>query len=153
MSRQLSAKKIKFCHAYVNGKDGRAAAIEAGYSPKSATSQASRMLATDEDVKAYIAELVEKMESEKIATAKEFHEFFTSVMRGEITEPRLVGVGQGVQTIQYTAPQTKDRIQAAKIGAELQNLFKQEEKQVETVTNVVDGSGLKTEEEEEDLED
>lgn len=149
----LTEKKKKFCQAYVNGLDGKKAAIEAGYSARSASSQASRMLANDEDVKAYIAELSKKMESEKIADAREINELLTSILRRELTEPRLRGVGNGVQVIEYTKPQIKDIATAARMRAEILNMFKHEEKQTDVVKTVVDGSAMQQDEQDEELEE
>lgn len=55
----LTAKKEAFCRAYVaNGSNGTQAAITAGYSKKTARSQAQRLL-TNVDIQKRIAELKE----------------------------------------------------------------------------------------------
>ncbi len=53
---QLSPRREIFCTEYVNGATGTAAAIAAGYSPKSARVQASQLLAMPE-INARVAEL------------------------------------------------------------------------------------------------
>lgn len=52
----LNAKQIAFCHEYIIDRNGRQAAIRAGYSERSAEVTASRLL-TNAKVKALIAEL------------------------------------------------------------------------------------------------
>jgi len=55
-----AARKVAFAHAYiVNGMNGDAAAVTAGFSPKTAGQQASRLL-KDVKVQALIAEATEK---------------------------------------------------------------------------------------------
>ena len=55
-----AARKVAFAHAYiVNGRNGEAAAVTAGYSQKTAGSQASRLL-KDVKIQALISEATEK---------------------------------------------------------------------------------------------
>ena len=56
----LNPKQKRFVEEYLSIGSGKAAAIAAGYSPKSAESQASRMLAMPE-VQAYRRELEQKL--------------------------------------------------------------------------------------------
>ena len=56
----LNPKQKKFVEEYLTIGNGKAAAVAAGYSPKSAESQASRLLAMPE-VQAYRRELEQKM--------------------------------------------------------------------------------------------
>ncbi len=51
--KQLSPKRLLFCHEYVKDLNGAQAAIRAGYSPKAAKEQAARLL-TNANVKAEI---------------------------------------------------------------------------------------------------
>ena len=60
----------------------RQSAIKAGYSPKTASVQGSRLL-TNVKVSAYIQAITERLESDKIADIQEVMEYLTSVMRGE----------------------------------------------------------------------
>ena len=57
-------------------------AIDAGYSPKTAHVQGSRLL-SNVKVSAYINAINERLESDKIADIQEVMEYLTSVMRGE----------------------------------------------------------------------
>ena len=44
MSQKIIQKQLVFCQKYVSGMTAKDAAIEAGYSPKSAASQGSRLM-------------------------------------------------------------------------------------------------------------
>ena len=57
-------------------------AIKAGYSPKTARSQGSRLL-SNVNIRNYIDAINERIESDKIADIEEVMEYLTSVMRGE----------------------------------------------------------------------
>lgn len=58
--RELSAQERRFCEEYVIDFDGKAAATRAGYSAKSAASQASRLLKRP-PVRQYLKELRDKL--------------------------------------------------------------------------------------------
>lgn len=66
---QMPEKRKRFCEEYMIDLNGKQAAIRAGYNPKTAESQASRML-RDVKVQAYIAELRAKV-SAKLELTKE----------------------------------------------------------------------------------
>lgn len=76
----LSLKQQKFCEYYVQSGNATEAAIKAGYSEKSARVTASKML-TFANIQKYIDELKNVSRSERIASATEILEFFTSVMK------------------------------------------------------------------------
>lgn len=84
----LSEKKIRFAEAYIRlgGTGyGAEAATEAGYSAKSAASQANRLL-KDAEVCAYIRGRMRDMRADVIAQTDEVMKFFTQVMRGEVKD-------------------------------------------------------------------
>ena len=56
---KLNAKQERFCEEYAVDSNGAQACIRAGYSPKAAKEQASRLL-TKDNVRAHIAELQAK---------------------------------------------------------------------------------------------
>lgn len=76
----LSLKQQKFCEYYVQSGNATEAAIKAGYSGKSARSQGAENL-TKPDIQKYISELKNVSRTERIASATEVLEFFTSVMK------------------------------------------------------------------------
>lgn len=106
---KLTPKQKKFCDEYIKSGNAKEAAIKAGYSPKTAYSIGNENLNKPE-LKSYIEEQMKKLESKKIAGAREVLEYLSSVMRGEQTES--VTTAKGVyDDVPVSA---KDRISAAK---------------------------------------
>jgi len=64
MDMKLNEKQRLFCDEYLKDRNGKQAAIRAGYSPKTAESQASRLL-SNAKVSVYLAEQTAKR-SEKL---------------------------------------------------------------------------------------
>lgn len=75
---------------------------------RSAQANGSRLLSNDK-VKAYIDEQLEKLKSKRIADQQEVLEFLTAVMRGEVTEPLLVLDGEGYQRVVEAKPSVATR--------------------------------------------
>ena len=86
---KLNARQKAFCEYYVASGNATEAAIKAGYKEKNARKIGSENL-TKMDIKAYVEELMQKLESERTASAKEVLEFLTKSMRGEIKEEVVV---------------------------------------------------------------
>lgn len=106
---KLTTKQKKFCDEYIKSGNAKEAAIKAGYSPKTAYSIGNENLNKPE-LKSYIEKQMKKLESKKIAGAREVLEYLSSVMRGEQTES--VATAKGVyDDVPVSA---KDRISAAK---------------------------------------
>lgn len=80
--KHLNKRQIDFVQEYMKTNNVRQSAIKAGYSPKTASVQGSRLL-TNVKVSAYIQAITERLESDKIADIQEVMEYLTSVMRGE----------------------------------------------------------------------
>lgn len=80
--RNLPPRYIKFVHEYMKTDNMTQSAIRAGYSPKSAYAQASRLLKNNR-VQDYIVAIRERLDNDKIADIQEVMEYLTSVMRGE----------------------------------------------------------------------
>ncbi|MBQ9081969.1 MAG: PBSX family phage terminase large subunit [Clostridia bacterium] len=79
----LNPKQKAFADAYIkNGGNATQAAIQAGYSERSARPNGSRML-TNADVLAYIAQQQAEIDSERIGSLREIQEFRTRILRGE----------------------------------------------------------------------
>lgn len=105
----MTPKQKKFCDEYIKSGNAKQSAIKAGYSPKTAYSIGNENLNKPE-LKAYIEKRLKRLESEKIAGAREVLEYLSSVMRGEQTES--VATARGVyDNVPVSA---KDRINAAK---------------------------------------
>ena len=80
--KNLTKRQIDFVQEYMKTNNVRQSAIKAGYSPKTASVQGSRLL-SNVKVSAYINAITERLESDKIADIQEVMEYLTSVMRGE----------------------------------------------------------------------
>ena len=80
--KYLNKRQIDFVQEYMKTNNINQSAIKAGYSPKTAYSQASRLLKNSR-VQDYIVAIRERLDSDKIADIQEVMEYLTSVMRGE----------------------------------------------------------------------
>ena len=111
---KLTTKQQKFADEYIISGNATQAAIEAGYSKKTANRIGSENL-SKLDIKKYIDERLKEIESAKTATQQEVLEYLTSVMRGEQREQTLIGKGMGIQAKTYIDVSAKDRLKAADI--------------------------------------
>lgn len=119
---KLTLKQKRFADEYIISANATAAAIKAGYSKKTARSIGQENL-TKPDIKAYIDERLEKLESEKIATQEEVLQYLTSIMRGDQQEKMLISVGEFGQKIVDIDVGAKDRIKAAELLGKRYRLF------------------------------
>ena len=91
-----------------------------------ARANGSRVLAYD-SVKAYLAERLEEIRSEKTADAREVMEYLTSVMRGESESEEIVVEAQGDYTSKARRmtkhPSEKDRLKAAELLGKRYGLY------------------------------
>ena len=85
MEKELSVKRRKFVEAYINYGNGKQAAIKAGYSPKTAESQASRLL-RNRDVRNYQRQLLEKSTTKAIMQKEEVLRKLTIISRSNIVD-------------------------------------------------------------------
>ena len=109
---KLTLKQQRFADEYIICGNATEAAIKAGYSSKSANTNASKLL-QNTTIKSYIDERLEELKSEKVADQQEVLEFLTSVMRGEVTEPLLILDGLGTQRMVMAKPSVSTRKSAA----------------------------------------
>ncbi|MDC8307895.1 terminase small subunit [Lacticaseibacillus rhamnosus] len=109
---KLTAKQKKFADNYIETGNATQSAIDAGYSKKTAKSVGSENL-TKPDIKAYIAEKMREIESDRIMGAQEALEFLTNVVRGEELETKVVTTQYDVSTVKVPAD-VKTKISAAK---------------------------------------
>ncbi|PTQ84774.1 phage terminase small subunit [Trichococcus patagoniensis] len=108
----LTLKQQKFADEYIISGNIYQSAVKAGYSDNYAKAQSSKLL-ENVGVKAYIDERLEVLNSEKVADQQEVMEFLTSVMRGEVTEPVPIFVGDGFQEVKDLKPNVQARRAAA----------------------------------------
>lgn len=109
---KLTAKQKKFADNYIETGNATQSAIKAGYSKKTAKSVGSENL-TKPDIKAYIAEKMREIESDRIMCAQEALEFLTNVVRGKELETKVVTTQYDVSTVKVPAD-VKTKISAAK---------------------------------------
>ncbi|HEN2274188.1 TPA: terminase small subunit [Streptococcus agalactiae] len=119
---KLTLKQKRFADEYIISANATAAAIKAGYSKKTARSIGQENL-TKPDIKSYIDERLEKLESEKIATQEEVLQYLTSIMRGDQQEKTLISIGELGQEIVDIDVGAKDRIKAAELLGKRYRLF------------------------------
>ena len=123
---KLNARQKSFCEFYVASGNATESVIKAGYSEKTARVTASKML-TKVNIKKYIDELMQKLESERIASAEEVLQNLTAMMRGEIQEDVVVveGEGDGVSSARVMKKQVsaKERIKAAELLGKRYRLY------------------------------
>ena len=101
-----------------------------------ARANGSRLL-TKANVKAYIDEQLEKLQSERVADQQEVMEYLTAVMRGKKTEPLLVLDGEGKQKVIDAIPPVQARTKAAELLGKRYRLFTDKVELDATVEQVV----------------
>lgn len=110
----MTLKQQRFADEYIISGNATDAAIKAGYSPKYANTNASKLL-QNTTIKFYVDERLAQLASEKIATQEEVLTYLTSVMRGETQEQTLCGIGELGQQVIDIDVGAKDRIKAAEL--------------------------------------
>ncbi|MGG3662086.1 terminase small subunit [Bacillus gobiensis] len=111
---KLTEKQKRFCDYYIETGNATEAARRAGYKGKNLNRVASENL-SKLVIKNYIAEKMAEKDAERIANQDEILAFLTAIMRGEVTEQTLRGIGEGAQTIDDIDISGKDRIKAAEL--------------------------------------
>ena len=81
----LTPKQKAFADEYIKCTNASEAARKAGYSKRSAASSGEENLRKPE-ISAYIDKRLRQIEAQRIATADEVMRFFSSVMRGEVSD-------------------------------------------------------------------
>lgn len=133
----MTKKEKMFVDAYVNDvrRNQTAAAVAAGYSEKTATQAASRLM-KKEEIKQAIDERLKELHEHNTAKSNEVIEFLTSVMRGENVDNIPIFVGDGFQELTEGKPPAKDRLRAAEMLGKYYALFT-EKTQIESDGPVV----------------
>ena len=112
MKHKMTAKQQKFVDQYIKFGNAKQAALEAGYSPKTAKQMGVENLSKPY-LKAAIDERMKAMEDDTIAKATEVLEYFTTVLRGTARETVAVATMDGVEQVD-NPPSIKDRMAAGK---------------------------------------
>lgn len=109
---KLTLRQRRFVDNYIKYGNASKAALEAGYSPKTAARTGSENLH-----KPLIAEAIERrvkeLEDNKIASAAEVMHLLTRIMRGEELEEVTVSGPDGAETVKQS-PSNRDKLMAAK---------------------------------------
>ena len=125
----LNAMQQAFVDAYCLCPNASQAAIKAGYSVKTAGSQANRLLKNGKVLGA-ITTRMKAMQDKTIADTKEILQYMTSVMRGEQSDIVVmnIGKGNGITAAEKvnTKVAEKERLRAAEMLAKVNGLFRQE---------------------------
>lgn len=115
-------KYERFCHEYIIDLNGTRAVKAAGYSAKTAASQANRLL-KNANIRARIAELTKEAKTEKIADATEVMEFLTAVIRGEATEQVIMTNINGEVVKDFKTVGGREQVKAAELLAKRYGLL------------------------------
>ena len=119
---KLTIKQKRFADEYIISGNAEEAAITAGYSEKYARGNAYKLVAKS-GVKSYIEERLKELDNKAIAKQEEVLQYLTSVMRGELEEEVLYGIGDGVQSTRHIEVGAKDRLKAAELLGKRYRLF------------------------------
>lgn len=119
LRKKLTDKQQKFCREYLKNYDFNAtqAYINAGYNPKSARSNASRLL-QNEYVQAYLKEIVKEDEEKDIADISEITKFLSKVLRGEVKDTVVTAQG-----LKEAKTMVKDRLKASELLGKRYGMF------------------------------
>lgn len=124
MRKKLTIKENKFADSYIEQGNATEAYLGAYAKQSRASAEANaRKLLAKPHIKAYIEERMAMIESKSIAKQEEVLQYLTSVMRGELTEEVLKGVGGGEQVITNMDITARDRIKAAELIGKRYGLF------------------------------
>lgn len=83
----MDLRRMRFAEYYVASSNGTESAIKAGYSQKTAYSQANRLLKNVE-VQNYIKELESKERDKRILSARERKVILSDIAKDEINDPQ-----------------------------------------------------------------
>ncbi|MDG4978930.1 terminase small subunit [Lactococcus lactis] len=109
---KLTEKQKRFCDEYIKLGNAKEAAINAGYSKKTAKSMGAENL-TKPDLKKYIDERMERIASERIMSAQEILERLSLIANAEIKETVVIANAEGYSEVEKP-PDFKVQIQAMK---------------------------------------
>jgi phage terminase small subunit len=117
----LTEKQKRFCDFYIKFGNATEAAIQSGYSKKTAK-QIGQQNLSKVYLRSYIDSRLEKLESTRIADATEVMQYLTSVMRGEKTEEQVLVAGLEVKKIEKKMA-GREQVKAAELLAKRYGLL------------------------------
>jgi phage terminase small subunit len=112
----MNEQQKRFADYYIESGNATDSYKRAGYKAKGKSIEvnASKLLRNPK-VSVYIAKVMESKDKERIASQDEILSYLTQVMRGELKEETLIGIGKGAQAIDDIDVSAKDRIKAAEL--------------------------------------
>ena len=135
---KMTEKQRRFADEYIRLGEITQAAINAGYSTKTAYVIGKENL-DKPIIKSYIDKRLDELKKESIAEQDEIMQFLTSIVRGEKTEQTLRGVGEGAQEIDDIEVSAKDRIKAAELlGKRYAMWTEKQQHEGEMQVNIID---------------
>lgn len=115
---KLTLKQQRFADEYIRLGEVTKAAINAGYSTKTAKSIGAENL-TKPAIKSYIDKRLEELKKESIAEQDEIMQYLTSVMRGQVSDVELMNVSVGDFVSEIQAHEKRSDTSARTKAAEL----------------------------------
>lgn len=132
---KLNERQTRFADEYIRLGEAAQAAVNAGYSIKTARYMGYENL-NKPHIKAYIATRLEELRKESIAEQDEILQFLTSVARGQIQASVLIGTGGGAERITNDMPPTMaERVKAAELLGKRYAMWT-DRQQVESITPI-----------------
>lgn len=107
---KLTVKQQKFIESYIASGNATQAAIEAGYSKKTAGQTGSENLKKPQIMKA-LEKRTEQLQSEKVDSQQDIVEFLSAVRRGKVMEQIVTPSGYVVEV----PAKISDRVKAAEL--------------------------------------
>lgn len=121
---KLTIKQKRFADEYIISGNATESYLKAYAKQSKASAEANaRKLLGNNSVKQYINERIKELDDKAIAKQEEVLKYLTSVMRGELEEEVLYGVGDGVQSTRHIEVGAKDRLKAAELLGKRYRLF------------------------------
>lgn len=117
----MNDRQRQFCQYYARSPNATEAALEAGYSPRTARSIGQRLL-TFVDIQEYLKELQAEAEGERIASMDEVKRFWTQTMRDD-TEP----VKNRLRASELLAKSAGEFLQKLSVSAEIEAELNEEQ--------------------------
>lgn len=112
----MKEQQKRFADYYIESGNATDSYKRAGYKAKGKSIEvnASKLLRNPK-VSEYIAKVMASKDKERIASQDEILTYLTMVMRGDMKEETLRGLGKGFQEIENIDVSAKDRIKAAEL--------------------------------------
>lgn len=121
---KLTIKQKRFADEYIISGNATESYLKAYAKQSKASAEANaRKLLGNNSVKQYINERIKELDDKAIAKQEEVLKYLTSVMRGELEEEVLYGIGDGVQSTRHIEVGAKDRLKAAELLGKRYRLF------------------------------